>query len=208
MHLRCGKLELTLNGCVFHHTHAIWRKIQSLGLQEAYNRRAATFNFCRRLMALAFLPAEYIPAQFEAIRCTNATGKFVELLDYFQRQWLNNTTIPVKAWSVFGRPIRTNNNVEGWHKRINSQAHSQQSINMYLLIDTLYKESVNVNLQIQFLSNGAVLRYQRAKYRKLQAIIFKAWQNLSDGEISAKQLLKLCSRLNGPTISMNSPDTE
>jgi hypothetical protein len=113
-----------------------------------------------------------------------------------------------QAWSVFGRPIRTNNDVEGWHKRINSQAHSQQSINMYLLIDKLHKESVNVNLQIQFLLNGAVLRYQRAKYRKMQAIIFKAWQNLSDGEISAKHLLKLCSRLNGPTISMNSPDAE
>ncbi|KAK2138520.1 hypothetical protein LSH36_2149g00000 [Paralvinella palmiformis] len=28
------------------------------------------------------------------------------------------------------------------------------------------------------MSNGTVLRYQRAKYHKIQAIIFKAWQNL------------------------------
>ncbi|KAK2148572.1 hypothetical protein LSH36_491g03010 [Paralvinella palmiformis] len=43
----------------------------------------------------------------------------------------------------------------------------------------------------------------------MQAIIFKAWQNLVDGEISAKQLLKLCSRLNSLTIRVNSePDAE
>ncbi|KAK2145204.1 hypothetical protein LSH36_696g01012 [Paralvinella palmiformis] len=54
-----------------------------------------------------------------------------------------------------------------------------------------------------------MLRYQRAKYRKMQSIIFKAWQNLTNGELSAKHLLKLCSRLIGPTNSVNSePDAE
>ncbi|KAK2158652.1 hypothetical protein LSH36_166g05021 [Paralvinella palmiformis] len=43
----------------------------------------------------------------------------------------------------------------------------------------------------------------------MQAIIIKAWQNLVDGEISAKQILKLCSRLNAPTIRVNSePDAD
>ena len=53
---------VTMHGCVFNLTRAIWRKIQQLGLQLAYNKRQPTFNFCRRLMALAFLPAEFIPA--------------------------------------------------------------------------------------------------------------------------------------------------
>ncbi|KAK2140548.1 hypothetical protein LSH36_1318g00026 [Paralvinella palmiformis] len=35
----------------------------------------------------------------------------------------------------------------------------------------------------------------------MRAIIFKVWVDLTDGETSAKHLLKLCSRLNGPTIS-------
>jgi len=111
---------ITINGCIFHHTQVIWRKIQSLSLQEDHNRRAATF--CRCLMALAFLPANYIFAQFEAICCTNPAGKFVELLDYFQPQWLNNTAVAV--WSVFGRPIKKNNDIKGWHRCINSQAYS------------------------------------------------------------------------------------
>ena len=76
---------------------------------------------------------------------------------------------------MFGRPIRTNNDAEGWHKRSNSQAHSEQSLNMYLLIDTLHKASQNVSMLTQFVLNGAVLRYQRTKYRKMQAIILTAW---------------------------------
>ena len=81
----------------------------------------------------------------------------MELLDYFQRQWLNNNLIPVAAWSMFVRPIKTNNDAERWHKRTNNLAHSQQSISMYSLIDTLHKEANNVSLQIPFSSNGAVL---------------------------------------------------
>ena len=38
----------------------------------------------------------------------------------------------------------------------------------------------------------------------MQATISKAWQNLVDGEISAKQLLKLFYKLDGPTIRVNS----
>ncbi|KAK2148445.1 hypothetical protein LSH36_497g01016 [Paralvinella palmiformis] len=91
---------------------------------------------------------------------------------------------------------------------LNFEDFPNVALSKHLLIDTLHKESVNVSLQIQFLANGAVLWYQRAKYHKMHAIIFKVWQNLTDGEVSAKHLLKLCSRLSGPTISVKSePDT-
>ena len=63
--------DVTMHGCVFHLTQAIWRKIQQLGLQLWYNKRQSTFNFCRQLMALAFLPAEFIPAQSAVIERTN-----------------------------------------------------------------------------------------------------------------------------------------
>ena len=42
------------------------------------------------------------------------------------------------SWSVYGRPIRTNNDIEGWHKRLNNMAHSQQSVNLYKLVDLLH----------------------------------------------------------------------
>jgi hypothetical protein len=86
---------------------------------------------------------------------------------------------------------------------LNNLAHSQQSINFYLLIKLLHIEARNVNLQAQFLGNGAILRYQRATYKRMQGIIMKAWDDLAAGNASAKQLLKLCAKLNGPSVSLD-----
>ncbi len=54
-------------GCVFHFTQAVWRKIQALGLQESYYRKNATYDFCKKLVALPFLPKEYIPLSSQTI---------------------------------------------------------------------------------------------------------------------------------------------
>ena len=135
---------------MFYFTQSVWRKIQHLGLQVAYGKQRATFNFCRRLMALAFLPAEYIPAQFAAIKRTiNPPPVITQLLGYFETQWMQNTTFTIPSWSVYGRPIRTNNDLEGWHK-----------LNLYLLIQILHKEARNIRLQAILISNGTVIRYQ------------------------------------------------
>ena len=48
--------NVKLSGCLFHFSQAIYRKLQELGLQAAYNTDAGTSGVCRRLMALALLP--------------------------------------------------------------------------------------------------------------------------------------------------------
>ena len=53
-------LEVTINGCSFHWNQAVWRKVQNLGLQEAYMNHGDTHNFIRCLMAIPFLPSEHI----------------------------------------------------------------------------------------------------------------------------------------------------
>lgn len=193
--------NVSLHGCVFHFTQAVWRHIQQLGLQAAYHRRSSTFEFCRRLMALPFLPAEYIPTQFEAIRKTVVEGeRLLQLLDYMRQQWMTNSTFPVASWSVFKRPIRTNNDVEGYHNRINQAG--RPNMNFYLLVDQLHKEAVDLPLEIQFLARGSVLRFQGKKYRSTSSKIMKAWDDLDDGHISAKHLLKLASRINSPSFTL------
>ena len=62
--------EVEMRGCSFHLTHAVWRKMQRLGLQNAYSKKAATYNFCRRLMAIQSLPTEYVVPQFQAMEET------------------------------------------------------------------------------------------------------------------------------------------
>ena len=64
-------------------------------------------------------------------------------------------------------------------------------------LNLLHIEAKNVTLQVSFLSNGAVLLYQCNKYKKVQAVIADCWKSLSDGNMTAKEVLKRCSRLNG-----------
>ena len=59
-----------------------------------------------------------------------------------------------------------------------------------------------IPLQLQYLSRGAVLRYQRKTYRKLQQQVGDVWEKLNTGDISAKELLRLCSNLYGPKITV------
>ncbi len=66
--------DVHLHGCNFHLTQAIWRKIQGLGLATSYQRQEGTYVFCRKLMALAFLPAEHIAPVFDAIKVRYSTN--------------------------------------------------------------------------------------------------------------------------------------
>jgi len=49
-----------MRGCAFHWGQCLWRKLQALGLQTAYNNDAAFHHYCRQLFALPCLPHETI----------------------------------------------------------------------------------------------------------------------------------------------------
>jgi len=64
-------------------------------------------------MALQFLPAEHIPAHFEAMEAAGLPPTISRLLAYYRTQWLENRVFQVASRSVFNRKICTNNDVEG-----------------------------------------------------------------------------------------------
>jgi len=71
-------------------------------------------------MALPFLPALNIPAAFDEIKrkcAAMADDRLTELVDYYERTWLQNALWTPSAWSVYRETVRTNNDVEGWHVR-------------------------------------------------------------------------------------------
>ena len=127
-----------------------FRKMPKLGLPAAYYKKTASFNFCRRLMALQFLQVEYIEAVGPppTINC---------ILIYYRTQWLENRVFPVASWSVFKRKIRTNNDVEGCHHRSHNMVTNQSSLNVCKLIHLLNVVARNVNIQVSLLSNGALI---------------------------------------------------
>ncbi|KRX61868.1 hypothetical protein T09_12072 [Trichinella sp. T9] len=47
----------------------------------------------------------------------NLKSQMEVLFEYFQREWLPTTKIPL--WNIHGVALRTNNHLEGWHSRKN-----------------------------------------------------------------------------------------
>ena len=80
----------------------------------------------------------------------------------------------------------------------NRRANGKVNLPFYLLVELLHQEARVVSIQIRLVSEGKLSRIQRKKYRLLQAKLFKFWEDHSNGDLSARRLLKLCSYLNGP----------
>ena len=116
-------------------------------MQRAYYKKGATYKFVKSLLALPFLPADQIPTAFCAFRVKNSPLQ--PLVQYVSSTWMDNQQWPPAAWSVFGRAIRTNNDLEGWHTRFNTNA-KRNSFNLYLLIDLVEDQGIfeisNLNL--------------------------------------------------------------
>ena len=106
-----------LQGCSFHWTQAVWRKIQLLGLQPLYLSNHSTHDFCRRLMALPFLPCEHVEPAFRILE--GQVSNYIEhqLTIYIDNTWIAGQWKP-EDWCVFNQTVRTNNDVEGWHLKI------------------------------------------------------------------------------------------
>ena len=88
---------------------------------------------------------------------------------------------------------RTNNDVEGWHNRINCKSSS--NINLYKLIQLLYNEAQVVTLQTFLVTQDKLARYQSKTTKQVQAKFFKLWQRYNEKEITSGHLLRACSRL-------------
>ena len=54
-------------GCYFHWSQAVWRKVQALGLQAAYNSDNNTYEFIYKLLSLPYLPAGHISTIFRKL---------------------------------------------------------------------------------------------------------------------------------------------
>ena len=105
---------------------------------------------------------------------------------------------PPENWSVYGQIVRTNNDLEGYHNALNRRACGKVHLPFYMLVKLLHEEFKLAALQIKLVSERKLKRIQRKKYRDLQCKVLKLWEEYSKNEMTATQLLKSCSIINGP----------
>ena len=151
--------------------------------------------YIRKLFALPYLPLEEIAGAFYRL-ASSATEELRPLVDYLEDTWISGHQSYSKpaSWCVFGRAIRTNNDVEGWHHRLNKHAGRAQ-LPFYMLLPLLYKEAGLIPYQQRLVSENQLRRYRRRKTTETQALLGQLWEDYHTQKLSVKQLLHKVSLL-------------
>ena len=163
----------------------------------AYCQRDEVYKFVRKLFALPFLPTEHVVPTFRSLQEQASGRQLSALTDYIEETWISSSVWEVSSWSVYGQPIRTNNDCEGWHHKINRRA-KKGNLQFYLLITLLYKEASLLPTQVKMVSEGKLRRFQRKKSKAIQGRLFKVWKDYEDGIVTVSTLLRKCGHIYGP----------
>ena len=150
-------------------------------------------------MALCYLPQEHIQPSFRRLKeriDPEQLPKLMDLTKYIEKTWITSSVWPVHSWSVFMRPIRTNNDVEWWHHRLNKNKKAGSgNKGLYSIAPLLLEEANLLPIQIQLVSEGKVKKLQRKHVKTTQRLLFNQWEQYIEGSISVGRLLRLCGRL-------------
>lgn len=117
---------------------------------RAYNERGNIFSILRQVMTLPFLPPEHIVPVFQHLEQKAICDLLCNFMSFIWRQRITNSVFPVQNWSVFMLSLSTNNDLEGWHNRLNRHVNQQGPEPFYLLLTELYKESEKVSCRQDF----------------------------------------------------------
>ena len=111
---------------------------------EGYNKKPSTYDFCRRLMTLPFLPTAYILSVFATIEATDLPEPLSQLRTCFKRQWMTNSIFSISSQSFLAansdkqRCRRMAQEAEKWRQQPTVS-------NLYKFIQVLYTEATYVS---------------------------------------------------------------
>ncbi|KRZ65832.1 hypothetical protein T10_718 [Trichinella papuae] len=184
-----------IQGCYFHFCQAVLRKVTDLGMRTSYIHEAATKKKVKMLLATAFLPLHDVPAAVELLG-RDATGSVAALFNYFRAEWMPPDRLPL--WNVYSVNIRTNNDLEGWHFKMNRLA-GKRHLGFYELPQLLIDEQGSTETLNQQVTSGRVtandINIKNKKYEQLQQRITALTAEYDGGTRTMEQFLKAVAYL-------------
>ena len=205
----------SVQGCFFHLTQSVWRKVQNVGLVEKYTNSNEIRSFVKALCSLAFLPENEVDETFEELQEEIETYENIrglkELYDYFEdtyigrlnrRQQRRNPQFPKTMWNVRSRTLegipRTTNKIEAWHKAIQAMFDAPHP-SIYRFFHALQKEEVLQVGDLNKLRAGNDLQKQKKIYQEANKRITTLMERYQQNECGRKEFLRGV----GYNISMN-----
>ncbi|CAM2728819.1 unnamed protein product [Rotaria socialis] len=181
----------TIKGCNFHYNQCIFKKIQDLALQKDYydsleDDPTSVKCLVQQTGALAFMPISKI----NELWCT-IMDKFEHIprsqdfFDYYTDTWIDKGCLyPRQLWNYYNfNGPRTNNGLEGWHHRLNSNI-ATSTPNIYVVIDELIKDyAFNMNKTKQ-LENNTKMPQRRKQFMIRNERILNLMNRYETGSLS------------------------
>ena len=205
--------SVAVKGCLFHFNQAVYRKICKLDLKVSYKNDPQVERLCKALMALPLLADNHIKATFERlVENVEAADplkipKCQELVAYMRRTWIDRKLFNPASWCWFREIIRTNNDVEGWHNRLNYRAH-KANLPFYHLIQLLGKETMIAHSNMKLVQMKELKRYQSRDTKKKQQKLAAHWDQYMDittyDDVKALKWLEDVSKLSKPSKKWDS----
>ena len=171
---------VNVKGCFFHLSQNIWKKIQQNGLAVLYENDDEFSILMRMIAALAFVPEVDVPQAFydvenEIRNNYNNNNGIDVVIDYFEDTYVGrqrrgrpraNPMFPLNIWNMNARTQdelpRTNNHVEGWHRRFSGNCDCLHP-NIWKFIRSLQREESLVCAEVHQVLGGHPV-VQKKKY--------------------------------------------
>ena len=153
--------DVKITGCHFHFCQAVYRRVQKIGLAALYGSDDRVRNFVRKLYALALLPHEHVAGAFATLQRKGARFGNLDidqLMTYFDKTWISGERWSPEDWTVYRKKIRTNNDLEGWHRKLNGKLPNANP-NMYALIELLHREALLCDIQVYLVSTNLAVTH-------------------------------------------------
>ena len=189
--LRNNFPDINIHGCLFHYSQAVFRKVGTFHLIADYKRDGDVRELIKKLFAIPLLPARRMGRAFERIKTgaeeAGAGPNVMSLLNYVNQTWFNHPVWRPVDFCAYQRVVRTKNDQEGYHRRLNARCKAGEGTPLYKLLETVYNEARLVDLTCKLVSNQAMSR--RKATLKKQAGLDQLWEdhlhNLGNGDDDA-----------------------
>lgn len=180
--------KVKIHGCAFHWAQVSLVVLELIGikvLSPEYRKNPDFKKKCREVLALHLLPRNKIKIEFERLR-REARDKHLGLemlFQYIENNWIKKKCWRPVRWANYFRFIRTNNDTEGWHRRLNEKFKSKP--NIFKLVFALLEESN----YIRVLVSHHLLKLYLGKFIKFS--VFTSYVFWNKETISADSALLL-----------------
>lgn len=184
--------NIRLNGCHFHYCQAIYRHVQEYGMAVAYRESERVREVVQMVFALPMLPLECVEVGFAYVQQKAEALDMEQLFSYIKKYWFGQGATAgwtPKDWVVFGVWTRTNNDLEGWHRRLNAMFANPHP-NLYQCIGVLFSEAKTAKFQVSMVAHGAMSKSSTTLTVRRQKQLGALWSRLTERDITVSGFLK------------------